>query len=80
MGKEIVNKVQEAQKVPYRLNSRRNTLRHTLIKLTKIKHNDVKSSKGKATSNIQGKTHMICSGSFSRHFRPEGNSRIYLKY
>ena len=40
MGKEIVNKVQEAQKVPYRLNSRRNTLRHTLIKLTEIKHKE----------------------------------------
>ena len=40
MGKEIVNKVQEAQRVPYRLNSRRNTLRHTLIKLTEIKHKE----------------------------------------
>ena len=36
MGKEIVNQVQEAQRVPGRVNSRRNTLRHTLIKLTKI--------------------------------------------
>ena len=80
MGKQIVNQIQQAQRVPDRINPRRNTLRSILIKLTKVKHNDVKSSKGKATSNIQGKTHMICSGSFSRHFRPEGNSRIYLKY
>ena len=36
MGKEIVNQVQEAQRVPGRINSRTNTLRHTLIKLTKI--------------------------------------------
>ena len=36
-GKEIVNQVQEAQRVPYRINPRRNTPRHTLIKLTKIK-------------------------------------------
>ena len=35
MEKEIVNKVQEAQTVPYRINPRRNTLRHILIKLTK---------------------------------------------
>ena len=28
MGKEIVNQVQEAERVPYRLNSRRNTPRH----------------------------------------------------
>ena len=37
MGKEIVNQVQEAQRVPGRINTRRNTLRHTLLKLTKIK-------------------------------------------
>ena len=37
MGKEIATQVQEAQRVPYRINSRRNTLRHILIKLAKIK-------------------------------------------
>ena len=40
MEKEIVNQVQEVQRVPYRINSRRNTPRHILIKLTKIKHKD----------------------------------------
>ena len=40
MGKEIVNQVQEAQTVPYRINPRRNTPRHILIKLTKIKYNE----------------------------------------
>ena len=38
MEKEIVNEVQEAQRVPYRINPRRNTPRHILIKLTKTKH------------------------------------------
>ena len=37
MGKEIVTQVQEAQRVPQRINPRRNTPRHILIKLTKIK-------------------------------------------
>ena len=37
MGKEIVTHVQEAQRVPYRINPKRNTPRHILIKLTKIK-------------------------------------------
>ena len=37
MGKEIVNQVQEVQRVPYRINPRRNKPRHILIKLTKIK-------------------------------------------
>ena len=40
MGKEIVNQVQEAQRVPYRINPRRNTARHILIKLSKIKYKD----------------------------------------
>ena len=40
MGKEIVNQVQEAQRVPYRINPRRNTLRHILIKLSKIKYKE----------------------------------------
>ena len=40
MEKEIVNQVQEAQRVPYRINSRRNTPGQMLIKLTKIKHKE----------------------------------------
>ena len=40
MGKEIVNQVQEAQRVPYRIKPRRNTPRHILIKLSKIKHKE----------------------------------------
>ena len=40
MGKEIVNQVQEAQQIPGRINPRRNTPRHTVIKLTKIKGRD----------------------------------------
>jgi len=40
MEKEIVNQVQEAQRVPYRINPRRNTPRHILIKLTKTKHKE----------------------------------------
>ena len=40
MGKEIITQVQETQGVPNRINPRRNTLRHILIKLTKIKHKE----------------------------------------
>ena len=40
MGKEIVNQVQKAQKVPYRINPKRNTPRHILIKLSKIKYKE----------------------------------------
>ena len=38
--KEIVNQVQEAQRVPYRINPKRNTPRHILIKLIKTKHKE----------------------------------------
>ena len=37
MGKEPLTQIQEAQRVPYKINLRRNTPRHILIKLTKIK-------------------------------------------
>ena len=49
MGKEIVNQVQEAQRAPGRINPRRNTPRHIVIKLTKIKDRDkiLKATRGK---------------------------------
>ena len=37
MGKEIATQVQEAQRVPYRINPTRNTPRHIVIKLAEIK-------------------------------------------
>ena len=40
MEKEIVNQVQEAQRIPYRISPRRNSPRHVLIKLTKTKHKE----------------------------------------
>ena len=41
MEKEIVNQFQKAQRVSYRINPRRNTSRHILIKLTKTKHKEI---------------------------------------
>ena len=40
MEKEIVNQVQEVQRVPYRINPRRNTPRNILIKQTNTKHKE----------------------------------------
>ena len=37
MGKEIATQVKEVQRVPYRINPRRNMLRHIVIKSAKIK-------------------------------------------
>ena len=39
MGKESPTQIQEAR-VPYKINPRKNTLRHILIKLTKIKEKE----------------------------------------
>ena len=59
MKKEIVNQVQEAQRVSYRINPRRNTPRHILIKLTKARtqRKNIKSSKGEATTKHKRQTH-----------------------
>ena len=61
MEKKIVNQDQDAQRVPHRINPRRNMPRYILIKLTKTKkkRKNIKSSKGEATSNIQGKPHTL---------------------
>ena len=52
--KEMVTQVQEARRVPGRINPRKSTLRHVVIKLTKTK-----SNKGKMTKNIQGDFHKV---------------------
>ena len=40
MEKEIVSQVQEAQRITNRINPKRNTPRHILIKLTKTRHKE----------------------------------------
>ena len=40
MEKEIFHQFQEAHRVPYRINLRRNTPRYILIKLTETKHKE----------------------------------------
>ena len=59
MGKEITSEFQETQRVPNRINPRQNTLRHVLIKLTKVKHKEqmLKAVRGKATIDTQGDPH-----------------------
>ena len=64
MGKEIVTQVQEVQRVPYRINPRRNTSKHILIKLTKIKFKEkiLKAAREKQQEkNIQRNPHKIIS-------------------
>ena len=56
MGKEIVTQVQEAQRVAYRINPNKNTPRHKLIKLTKIKFKEkiIKAAREKQKITYKG--------------------------
>ena len=56
MEKEMVNQVQEAQRVPYRINPRRNMPRHILIKLTKTnpKERRLKAAREKQPVTYKG--------------------------
>ena len=61
MEKEIVNQVQVAQRVPYRINPRRNLPKHILIKLTKTKHKEriLKAARKKRQLTYKGNpTHL----------------------
>ena len=55
MEKEIVNQVQAAQRVPYRINQRRNVPKH--IKITKTKHKEriLKAAREKQQATYKGK-------------------------
>ena len=57
MGKEIATQVQGLQRVPGRINPRRNTPRHIVIKLKKIKD---KEKLLKATREKQQITYKGC--------------------
>ena len=56
MGKEIVTQVQEAQRVPYRINPSRHIPRHILLKLTKIKFKEkiLKAAREKQNITYKG--------------------------
>ena len=82
MEKERVNQVQEAQRVPYRINPRRNMPRHILIKLTKTKHKEriLKAAREKQQVTYKGNPICLTANLSAELCRPEGNGRIYLKY
>ena len=60
MEKEIVNQVQEAQRVPYRINPRRNMPRNILIKLAKIKHKERILKAAREKQQVTYKESPIC--------------------
>ena len=69
MGKEIVNQVQEAQRVPYRINPRRKMPRHIQIKLSKIKFKEkiLKAAREKQQITYKGIPIRLTADLFSRN-------------
>ena len=60
MEKEIVNQIQEAQRVPYRINSRRNMPRHILMKLKKTKHKERVLKAAREKQQVTYNRNLIC--------------------
>ena len=60
MEKEIANQVQESRRGPYRINPRRNTPRHILIKLTKTKHKERILKAAREKQQVTYKGNPIC--------------------
>ena len=82
MEKEIVNQVQEAQRVSYRLNTGRNMPRHILMKLTKTKHKEriLKAAREKQQVKYKG-NHICLTADLSvESLQDRRNDKIYLKY
>ena len=83
MEKEIANQVQEAQRVPYRINTpRRNTPRHKLIKLTKTKHKVriLKAAREKQQVTYKGNLICLTADLSAETLQARRNGSIYLKY
>ena len=60
MEKEISQSNPEAQRVPYRINPRRNTARHILIKLTKTKRKERILKVAREKQQVTYKGNPIC--------------------
>ena len=81
MGKEIVNQVQEAHRVPYRINPRRNTPRHILIKLSNIKYKEkiLKAEREKQQITHKGIPIRLIADLLSETLQAKGSCRTYLQ-
>ena len=69
MEKESLTQIQEAQGAPYKINPRRNTPRHILIKLTKIKDTVkiLKAAREKKQVTYKGTPIRLSADFFSRN-------------
>ena len=82
MENEIVNQVQQVQRVPHMINPRRNIPRHTVIKLTKTKQKErlLKAAREKQQVPYKGNPIHLTADLSAETLQARGNDRIYLKY
>ena len=80
MEKGIVNQVQEAQRVPYRINPRRNTPRHTNQTKTKHKESILKAAREKQQVTYKGNPIHLTADLSAETLQARRDGRIYLKY
>ena len=81
MAKEIATQVQETQRVPNRINPRRNTPIHIVIKLTKIKHQEqiLKAAREKQQITHKGIPIRITADLSIETLQARRNGRTFLK-
>ena len=81
MRKEIVNKVQEVQRVLYRINPRRNMPRYITIKLSKIKYKEkmLKAAREKQQITYKGIPIRLTADLSAETLQARGSGRTYLK-
>ena len=82
MEKEIANQVQEAQRVSYRINPRRNMPRYILIRLIETKHKErtLKAAREKQQVTYNGNPICLTPGPLAETLQARRNGRTYLKY
>ena len=82
LAKEIdFQEVQEAQRVPKKLDARRNTPRHIIITLTKIKEKEriLEAAREEETVTYKGVPIRLSADSPKRPYRQEGAGKKYSK-
>ena len=81
MGKEIATQVQEMQRVPGRINPRRNMPRHIVIKLTRIKDREklLKATREKRQVTYKGTPIRLTADFSAEMLESEGGGMRNLK-
>ena len=81
IGKEMVNQVQEVQRVPYRINPRRNMPRHILSRLLKVKYKEkkLKAAREKQQIIYKGIPISLTADLSAETLQAEGSGGTYLK-